>query len=329
MSLDAFSVIYPNQRLNGTDLLELVIPEFTGMVRGTIERRSVAAPFVDWRSVRGTATVVSDAIGESTLQVLVPGVTPDGLSDNQRGRVSLTVDTTVLARGTVPLLDDFQTNDPMYRNRIAMEHGTKIAKLYDQSVLIQAAKAAALTIPAYGVLPGHLGGSTQTLAAAGDITDPAAIYAAIKNLLTQMMEKDVDPAMDGVMIALRPSAFGALLDAEQVINMDYMTSMGNVIKHASMLKAFGVPVMSSNNLPTTNITNHVLSNTRNANAYNGDFTKLVGVAFSPMALLAGQTIPVTSKLWYDDLSKSHYIDSWLAYGVTPDKVDYAGRIVLP
>src|SRR3546814_4211799 len=56
-----------------------------------------------------------------------------------------------------------------------------------------------------------------------------------------------------------------------------------------IFKAFGVPVVRSNNFPAgQNITNHLLSNTRNGNAYNGDFTNVVAAAFSPRALLAGE-----------------------------------------
>jgi hypothetical protein len=144
-----------------------------------------------------------------------------------------------------------------------------------------------------------------------------------------MEDKDVDPGTDDVMVALRPSSFYALLDAEQIVNGTYITSRGTVIENAKMLKAFGVPVVSSNNVPNTNVTAHALSNSRNSNAYNGDFTKLTAVAFSPDALLAGETISLATKVWFSDESKMWFIDAYLSFGVTPNRAEYAGRIIKP
>lgn len=328
MSLDAFNVVRPNQALGTGDELALVIPEFTGVVEETIARQAKVAPFIDLRSVQGTATITNEGIGESTLSVITPGATPNQTSPNQFNHISLTVDTVVLARTTLPLLDVFQKNFDV-RSAIAREHGKKISKFYDQSFLIQAAKAAAQGSSSYGALPGHLGGTSITLGSAGDQYDPATMYSAISDLFAGMELKDVDPAADGVMLALRPDIFYALMDAEQIINTEYVTAKGTVISNAKVLKAFGVPVLSSNNVPNTNISGHLLSNSRNSNAYDGDFTKLVAVAFSPDALLAGETIPLESKVFFDDVSKSWYVDAWLSYGVRPNRAEYAGRIVLP
>lgn len=324
---DVYSVTRPNQALGAGDELALVIEQFTGVVNGTIERKSKAAPFVDIRPVKGTATITNEGIGESTLQVVTPGAAPDGTSQNQANRVSLTVDTLVLARTTVPLLDSFQKNYD-FMSAVGREHGKKIAKFHDQAFFIQAAKAAALGASAYG-LPGHLGGTTKTLGNANDVSDPAAMYSALSDLFAQMEDKDVDPATDDVMVALRPSSFYALLDAEQIVNGTYITSKGIKIENVKMLKAFGVPVVSSNNVPNTNVTGHFLSNSRNSNAYDGDFTKLAAVAFSAEALLAGETIPLTTAVWFSDEYKLWFIDAYLSFGVRPDRGEYAGRIVLP
>lgn len=328
MSLDAFTPTYPNQTLGAGDTLALAIEQFTGVVEGTIARKSKAAPYVTMRPVKGTSTITNEGIGESTLQAVTPGNTPDGTSQNQANRINLTVDTLVLARTTMPLLDSFQKNYD-FRAEVGMEHGKKIAKFFDQAMFIQAAKAAALSASAYGALPGHLGGNTKTLSASGDATDPAAMYSAISDLFATMEAKDVQPSEDDVMVALRPAAFYALLDAEQIVNGEYVTSTGTVLQNVKMLKAFGVPVVASNNVPNTSISGHLLSNTRNSNAYDGDFSKLVAVAFSGRSLLGGETIPLTTAVFYDEKSKLWFIDAHLAFGVTPNRAEYAGRIVLP
>lgn len=326
MSLDIFDVNRPNSKLGGSDELELVIPEYTGEVTGTFDRQAKFAPFVDFQSVQGTATITKEGIGESTLGVITPGQTPDQTSDNQYNQHSLTIDTVVLARTQLPILDVFQKR---YDVRVALgrEHGKKIGKFYDQSVVIQAAKAAAQAASSYGNLPGHAGGSTVTVADFNAAKDPAILYAAISDLLAQMEEKDVDPQADGVVLGLRPDLFYALADAEQIVNSNYVTFNGKEIVNAKILKAFGIPVISSNNVPRSAVTGHLLSNARNNNAYNGDFSKLVAVAFAPEALLGGETIPLTSKVFFDDVSKHWYVDSWLSYGIKPDVAAKAGRII--
>lgn len=310
MALPTFTPTFPNQNLGSGDELALAIEEFTGIVEGTIERQSKAAPFVNIRPVRGTTTIVNDAIGESTLQVVTPGTTPDGTSQNQTARVALTVDTLILARTNIPLLDSFQKNWD-FKSEVGREHGKKIAKFTDEAFFIQAAKAAALSGSAFGALPGHAGGSTVTLGSSADAGDPAALLAAISDLFVKFEEKDVSPSVDDVIVALRPAAFYALLDADQIVNGEYITSKGTKLEGVKMLKALGVPVVSSNNVPNTNITSHPLSNLRNSNAYDGDFTKLVAVAFAPNALLAGETIPLTTAVWYSEEKKTWFVDAHL------------------
>lgn len=327
MALPTYSPTRPNQAQGAGDELELAIEEFTGVVQETLARVSKAYPFVNVRPVRGTSTITNEGIGESSLQVVVPGQTPDGTSQNQFNQISLTVDTVILARTNIPLLDSFQKRYDV-RAAIGREHGKKIGKFQDNAYFIQAAKAAALGASKYG-LPGHNGGTTVTLGNAADASDPAALYSALSDLFAQMEAKDVDPVADGVMVALRPDAFYALLDAEQIVNGEYTTAAGNVVNGVKVLKTFGVPVVSSNNVPNTNISGHLLSNTRNSNAYDGDFTKLVAVAFAPDALLAGETISLTPAVWYSEEKKVWFVDAHLAFAVTPDRAEFAGRIVKP
>ncbi len=90
----------------------------------------------------------------------------------------------------------------------------------------------------------------------------------------------------------------------------------------------GVPVLSSNNLPNTNITGHFLSNTFNSSAYDGDFTKTIASIFSPKAIMAGETIPVTSDVFFDKLMLSWCVQSYLSFAVGPNRAEYAAEIAL-
>lgn len=331
MSLDQFNVTFVNQRSQSTNPTSdatraaLIQEEYTGQVEAIIERKSALQGWIPIRSVKGTSTVTNYAVGDVQLQVLQPGVTPNG-SPGDFDKASLTIDTVILARNIVPLLDDLQ-NAFGARQELARAQGTKLAKFQDQAFFIQAAKAALRTTSRYD-LEGHEGGTQVTIQSA-DVNDPAAINAAINTLLAQMEEKDVDPQGDDLIIALRPSTFYAFIQSEHIVNGEYITAEGNKV-NGMIFKAYGVPVVRSNNVPYgKNITNHEMSKASNGNAYNGDFTKVVATAFSPRALLAGETIPRQSKIFFDDVSKHWHIDTWQAFGVTVSRPEFAGAIVTP
>lgn len=325
MSLDVFNTVAPNRKNETTnpsgDDLQLVIEEFSGMVEGTIQRKSVLSGWVDLRPLKGTSTLTNYAVGETTLGKIERGKTPDG-SHVDFSKIGVTIDTPILARNTLMVLDDFQTSFDA-RQEISSEQGKKIGKFLDQALFTQAIKAAQLASSPYGSA-GHQGG-TQVIVT--DPTDPAAVYASIAALFAGMEGKDVVPGTDDIMISLLPATFYALLQAEQIVNGNYVTANGTKIENGFMFKAFGCPVVRSNNLPAGKvISGHLLSNTRNSNAFDGDFSKVVACAFSPRALLAGSNIPLQHKVFFDDVSKHWYVDSWLAFSATPNRPEFAGVI---
>lgn len=325
MSLDSLSPVnFPNSKLGGADTMELVIEEFTGMVEGTIQRRSVMSQYITPRTVRGTSTLTNYAVGEAELGKIDPEVTPQSTAPNQFSNNHVTIDTTIYARNIFPLLDVFQTQFDA-RQEVATEQGKKIAKFYDNAYFTMAAKAAAATVNSFGAVPGFAGGTTIEVA---NSTDAQVLYKGIAQMFAEMETKDVIPNEDDVVIALRPDAFYNLLQAEQIVNGTYVTAKGTKIDGGFIFKAFGCPVVRSNNIPSGNVTGHLLSNARNGNAYDGDFTKLVATAFSPRALLAGETISLQKDIFFDKVSKSWYVDSWFAFGVAPNRNEYAGRLVL-
>lgn len=330
---ESFNVVHPGQSNSAGAIDALHLEEFTGMVESTLMRKSVLKGWVPVKPVKGTSILTNFAVGESTLQKATPGVVPDGTT-NDFAKRNIQVDTVVLARATLGLLEVFQTSYDA-RKEIAMEHGKKIAKFWDQSFFIQAIKAALFTESTYqnggasGKPAGHFGGSSEVLAAAGDALDPAKLYAAIAGLFTKMELKDVDPQTDDVMIAVKPTEFYTLLQNEQLIDGTYVTSEGTKIQ-GMLLKGYGCPIVRSNNFPGGEvIAGHLLSNANNTNAYDGDFSKVVAAAFSPRALLAGETIPLESDVFYDKLSKGWFVDAHLSYAVTPNRAEFAGVILKP
>jgi hypothetical protein len=125
--------------------------------------------------------------------------------------------------------------------------------------------------------------------------------------------------------------FYALQEAEQVINGEYITSEGTNIR-AHIYAAWGVPVVPTPNLPNWDENATALPDGVAAHMgadYAGDFRKVVAVAFSSRALLSGSTIDLESKVFFDDVSKHWFVDSWLAFATAPNRAEYAGIIVTP
>lgn len=325
---DVYTITRPGQA-NGTGAIDaLHIEEFTGLVQGTLDRLSVCAPRIPIKPVRGTSTITNHAVGKSTLQKITPGNPIDG-TVTKFGKASMTIDTTIIARAVLPLLEVFQTQYDA-RAEIAREHGKELAKQYDQTFFIQALKAAGLTANTFGLTAaGHTGGSQVSFSGSSDHLDPAILYAKIVDLLTALRLKDVDPLADGVVLAVSPTEFATLSMNELLVNGEYLTSEGTSIP-GMVLKAHGVTVLQSNNFPGgTTVTGHLLSNSDNSDAYDGDFTKDVVVAWAPRALLAGETIPLQSEVFFDKISKQWFVDSWRSFGVAPSVAAFAGVVRKP
>ena len=321
------TVILPGQN-NGTGAYNAnYIDEFNGMVEQVIKRNCLSTKIANVRTVRGAQTIRKRSSGQSTIQKVTRGEAPSGTSHNF-GQRRVTVDTVILTREAEFILEEVQ-NDFDARSELAQAQGEAHARKFDQAYFIQGLKAGLATSSPYGT-DGFQGGTQVTLSASGDATDPSKLYTGICSLFTGMANKDVVPQRDDVALYMGPDQFYTLLQAEQIVNGEYVTSNGTSLGNMPIFKAFGCPVFMTTNIPFgKSITGHELSNTDNSNAYDGDFTKVKVLAMSPKAVFAGQSLPIQSKIWYSDEFLSHFVDSWASYGMTTDRTEYAGVIQIP
>lgn len=312
-----------NQALGAGPLDALQQEQFTGEVEHAYMATTVFEPhFKRKMVVKGTNTLTKKAIGRSTLQRLGRGQAPDG-KQVKFSKAQVTVDTMLLSRHTFDELETIQT-DIDARAEVSTQAGRDIADFYDQTIAISAVKAARYASNPYGLgeADGFYGATVQTIAA-GDELDPAKLYHGLGQMLMKMEEKNVNPRSEKVLLAVRPAQYYALLDAEQIINGEYITSSGTKIDNAPMFKAWGIPVISTNNLPKGVVTGHLLSNEDNGNFYDGDFRNVVAVAVGPKALMIGESKPLQTKIWYSDESKVWVVDAWFSFGIAPDRVEHA------
>jgi hypothetical protein len=330
----------------------LYIEQYGGEVEHRFLKDSFMRQFFKFKSVRGTDTITNDRIGHTQLQKVQRGIRPEDHSptfDN----ISVKVDTIVLARTNQFLLDDFLEHIDT-RKEVGVEHGKEIGKFFDESFIVQAIKAAQITnqdpeqeqfggwaapvqsgvgpsapyTPIVRTAPeGFQGGTVVMLGAIGDELDPDALEFAIQDMCQAVEEKDVDIA-DAV-ILMRPAQYYALLKNDKLLSRDFSTSNGDYAA-GMVLRANGVRIQVTNRFPKDADVGqtHFLSNAGNGNAYDvtqADVDCKV-LLLMPKALLAGETIPLTSKVYYSDIELQWFIDSYLAYGVTPNRAEMAAGI---
>lgn len=311
----------------------LHIEQYGGMVEGTFVKKSFMRSYVTIKPIRGTDTVTNDRIGQATLQKVTPGVRPDA-SVAQFDNVKIKVDTIVLARNNVALLDDFQAHYSV-RSELGKEHGKTLGKFFDEAFIIQAIKSAFIVAaadpqnPGVGetaLPPGWEGGTKVTLTTAGDESDPDLLQKAIEDVCQGIEEKDVD--LDGGVILVGPAEYYTLLRNDRLINSQYSLGNGDFAS-GMVLKSCGLPLIKTNRIPKAAITGHYLSNAGNGNAYDvsAEEARTKVVVMLPKALLAGETIPLTSKIYYMDSELQWFIDSYLSFGVTPNRAEHAGVVV--
>lgn len=307
--------------------VDLLIDEYGGEVESQFAKRSIMREFVNVRGVRGTDTIVNNRVGRTTLQKLTPGVRPPA-NNTPFGKVQLTVDTVILARDQRSMLNEFQTHFDA-RMELAEDHGKEVSKFFDQAFLIMAIKGSLAPAPVLGdgtPSKQSIGaGKNITLDAPGDENDPDKLAQAITDIIVQMEEEEID--VDDLVVLVRPTRFQTLANNNKLLSRDFTAGNGDTAK-GTIYEINSARIVKTARIPEFEIENHPLSNDQNGYAYDltGVQANAVAVILHPKSLMAGETIPLTSDVYFDKLEKSWFIDSWLAFAVTVNRPDCCGAV---
>lgn len=298
-----------------------LIDEFTGLVESQFVKSSIMRDYATVRPVRNTDTLINRRIGKTTLQKVTAGVRPEANSTSY-GRASVTVDTLILARDNQDLLNTFQA-DINVRGEIAMDQGKELGKFFDEAFIIMAIKGALQAAPTDVNSIGA--GKNVELAAANDETDADKLADAIIDLLVDMQEEDIDTSE--CVVFVRPTQYATLLKHDKLIDKDFSSENGDFAK-ANVKCIHDSRIVSTARIPTAAITGHKLSNDDNSNAYDVSAAEAdaVAVILHPRSLLAGETIPMTSDIFYSKEEKQWFIDSFMSFGVAVNRPDVCGAV---
>lgn len=297
---------------------------FSHMVESRFARMSIANQFWPSRIVTGTNSYFNRYFGKTALQAVTPGVRPDALSTPMTRR-GVVVDTTVLARNNVDLLNDVQADFDI-PSEISQDQGKEHAQFFDETFFGQLVKAAQQ--PAMTGVDSIPAGVVETLGT-GEQSDPDAFVDGITAVLSTMRLRDIPS--EELVVFVDPIQFDILLRNEKLVSRDF-TDQGADFALRKMYYVSGVRIEETNSLPkvaTAAGEHHLLSNASNSYAYDvtaSDARAVAAIGHSK-SLMPAQSIMLSSKIWYNNEELQWFVDSYIAFAVTWNRPDVSGVVL--
>lgn len=328
---DVNNLVDPKVSKSG-EAQSLAFEKFTGQIKRAYVNLMGMMSYFDLQQVQGTNSVSNKYLGTTEVQALAPGKDVRG-AQAEFDKNSLVIDTTVIARNVVGMLDDVQ-DDIMVKGKLAEEQVTAIKKLEDRMLLQQCIYGALINnkVARNGVprVKGH--GFSVALKDEGfNVDDPTRILSFVEMVLEEAVLQDLD--LSKITIAMPWPVFNSLRDAERVCDARYNT-YGAAGVTGFVLKSYNVPVVPTNHFPNKNrdhididggvSEHHLLSKPTNGYRYDvtTDQEACVFVMFGNEGLLVGRSIALTGEIWWNQANKTWYIDSYLAEGAIPDRWEH-------
>lgn len=301
----------------------LLIEKFNGKVNEQYLKGENILSYFDVQTVTGTNTVSNKYLGETELQVLAPGQSPNA-TPTQADKNQLVIDTTVIARNTVAHIHDVQGDIDSLKPKLAMNQAKQLKRLEDQMAIQQMLLGGIANTKDKRNKPrvkGHGFSINVNVTESEALANPQYVMAAVEYALEQQLEQEVD--ISDVAIMMPWKFFNALRDADRIVDKTYTISQSGATINGFVLSSYNCPVIPSNRFPTfaQNQAHHLLSNEDNGYRYDpiAEMNGAVAVLFTADALLVGRTIEVTGDIFYEKKEKTYYIDTFMAEGAIPDR----------
>ena len=301
----------------------LLIEKFNGKVNEQYLKGENILSYFDVQTVTGTNTVSNKYLGETELQVLAPGQSPNA-TPTQADKNQLVIDTTVIARNTVAHIHDVQGDIDSLKPKLAMNQAKQLKRLEDQMAIQQMLLGGIANTKAKRNKPrvkGHGFSINVNVNESEALANPQYVMAAVEYALEQQLEQEVD--ISDVAILMPWKFFNSLRDADRIVDKTYTISQSGATISGFVLSSYNCPVIPSNRFPTfvQDAPHHLLSNEDNGYRYDptSEMNGAVAVLFTADALLVGRTIEVTGDIFYEKKEKTYYIDTFMAEGAIPDR----------
>lgn len=318
----------PNQLTNvavsaSGEVDSLLIEKFNGKVNEQYLKGENLLSYFDVQSVTGTNTVSNKYLGETDLQVLAPGQSPNA-TPTQADKNQVVIDTTVIARNTVAHIHDVQGDIESLKPKLAINQTKQLKRMEDQMVVQQLLLGGLFNTEDLRKKPrvkGHGFSINVEVTEAEAMESPQYVMSAVEFALEQQLEQEVD--LNDVAILMPWKYFNILRDADRIVDKSYTISQSGATIQGFVLSSYNCPVIPSNRFPTykADQAHHLLSNEDNGYRYDSTsaMNGAIAVLFSGDALLVGRSIDVTGDIFYEKKEKTYYIDTFMAEGAIPDR----------
>lgn len=320
----------------------LAFEKYNGQVKRAYRSDPQMMQYFDLEMVTGTNVVSNKYLGTTQVQALAPGKDVRG-GEMEFDKNSLVIDTTIISRNIVGLLDDVQ-DDINTKGKLAEEQVSALKNLENRMLLQQGLYGALANTKAKREKPrvkGHGFSVKKNIADAAATGNPLMLMAAIEWLIEDMVIQDVD--VSKLTVFMPWPEFNALRDADRIVDARYNTASGTTVT-GFVLKSFNVPIVPSNHFPNkardhsdidgNSQDHHILSNANNAYRYDvitgddgEDMEKCAALIIGREGLLVGRSIELQGKIWFNDANKSWYIDSWMSEGAIPDRWEHLAALM--
>lgn len=341
---DANVLVDPKVSASG-EAKSLAIEKFNGQVKRAYHNDPSLMQYFDLEQVTGTNVVSNKYLGVTSLQALAPGKDVRG-SEVQFDKNSLVIDTTVIARNIVGVLDDVQ-DDIQTKGKLAEEQTAAVKDLENRMLLQQCIYGALTNTEAKRTKPrvkGHGFSIVHKISKTSAFSNPLMLMAGIEWTLEDMVNQNVD--VTKLTIFMPWAEFNCLRDAERIVDARYKTASDTTVT-GFVLKSFNVPIVPTNHFPNkvrdhadidgNEQEHHILSNANNAYRYDvktgagvtdgEDMEQCAAVIMGREGLLVGRSIALQGKIWFNDANKSWYIDCWMSEGAIPDRWEHLGAVM--
>lgn len=338
---DVNNLVDPKVSASG-EAKSLAFEKFTGQIKRAYHEQLGLMSYFDLQKVTGTNVVSNKYLGVTQVQALAPGKDVQG-AEMEFDKNSLLIDTTIIARNVVGLLDDVQ-DDIMVKGKLAEEQVSALKNLEDRMLLQQLIFGAINNTNTKRTKPrvkGHGFSTVKKIKEADALWEPNKLIAGIEWVIEDMILQNLD--VRKLTIFMPWPEFNAMRDAERICNARYNTAQGSTVT-GFVLKSYNVPVVPTNQFPNKardhmdldgNVSeHHLLSNANNSYRYNvktgtdgEDQEKAAAVIFGSEALLVGRSIELTGDIWFNKGNKTWYIDSYMSEGAIPDRWEHLGLLV--
>jgi hypothetical protein len=301
----------------------LLIEQYNGKLNEQYVKGENLMGYFDVHTVTGTNTVSNKYLGETEVQVLAPGQSPNA-TPTQTDKNQVVIDTTVIARNTVAMIHDVQGDIVSLKPKLAVNHTKQLKKLEDKMLVQQLVLGGLSNTEAIRTKPrvkGHGFSINVEVDEDTAMASPQYVCAAIEYALEQQLEQEVD--VSDVAILMPWKYFNVLRDMDRIVDKTYVMSQSGATINGFVLTSYNCPVIPSNRFPTyaTGQAHNLLSNEDNGYRYDttAGMNGAIAVLFTMDALLVGRTISVTGDIFWEKKEKAFYIDTYMAEGAIPDR----------